>query len=118
MVINLMKTQSNARNLRSLRFLAPAMLAVVCGSATFNADAYATSRDDPRTVKVGYSDLNLTTRQGKSALMQRIHRAADSVCGAPGARDLRLAASYRNCVTSATNGALSQVKWPQAEAQR
>jgi UrcA family protein len=91
-----------------------ATMAVVCVAATFNAGAHAVALDDTRTVKVGYEDLNLTTRQGKQALIRRIQRAADLVCGAPDTRDLMREASYRNCVTNATNGALSHVKWPQS----
>jgi UrcA family protein len=64
-------------------------------------------------MKVGYSDLNLTTQQGKDALIRRIQSAADLVCGAPDLRE-RALTPYRNCVTNATNGALSQVKWPQS----
>jgi UrcA family protein len=88
-------------------------MAVVCVVATFTAGAHAVSLDDPPTVKVGYSDLNLTTPQGKGALIRRIHWAADLVCGAPDVRERALSTSYRNCVTNATNGAMSQVKWPQ-----
>jgi UrcA family protein len=91
-----------------------ATMVVVCVAATFNAGAHAVALDDTQTVKVGYGDLNLTTRQGKQALVRRIQRAADLVCGAPDALDLTREASYRNCVTNATNGALSQVKWPQS----
>jgi UrcA family protein len=89
------------------------MMAVMCVAATFNVSAHTVSIDDPRTVKVGYDDLNLTSQRGKDVLIRRIQRAADLVCGAPDARSLVMAASYRNCVTNATNGALSQVRWPQ-----
>jgi UrcA family protein len=88
-------------------------MAIVCVAATFNAGAHALAHDDTRTMRVGYDDLNLTTQRGKQALIRRIQRAADLVCGAPQSRDLVLSASYRNCVANATNGALSQVKWPQ-----
>jgi UrcA family protein len=89
-------------------------MAVMCVVATFAAGAHAVSFGDPPSMKVGYSDLNLTTRPGKDALLRRIQWAADLVCGAPGLRELAQSTSYRNCVTNATNGALSQVKWPQS----
>ena len=89
------------------------VMTVICVAAAFNVSAHAVALDDPRTVKVGYEDLNLTTQRGKEALIRRIQRAADSVCGSPDARSLVMAASYRNCVTNATHGALSQVRWPQ-----
>jgi UrcA family protein len=88
--------------------------AVVCVVAMFTAGAHAVSFGDPPAVKVGYNDLNLTTPQGKDALLRRIQRAADLVCGKPDARELALSTSYRNCVTNATNVALSQVRWPQS----
>jgi UrcA family protein len=90
------------------------MMAVMCVAATLNASAHAVVLDDPSTLKVNYGDLNLATQRGKDALVRRIQRAADVVCGAPNARELVLSASYRDCVTNATNGALSQVRWPQS----
>lgn len=89
-------------------------MAVVCVVATFTAGAHAVSLDDPPTVKVGYSDLNLTTQRGKDALIRRIQWAADLVCGTPDVRERTLSTAYHNCVTNATNGALSQVRWPQS----
>jgi UrcA family protein len=108
-----MKTDGNERKPRSLRLVAPAMLAVVCVSAAFDAGAHLAAPDDLPSVKVGYGDLNLTTRQGKDTLRRRIHRAADLVCGTPDARNLQLSMSYRSCMTNATNDALSQIRWPQ-----
>jgi UrcA family protein len=89
------------------------MMIVMCVAATFNVSAHAVSLDDPRSVKVGYDDLNLRTQRGKDALIRRIQQAADLVCSAPDGRNFEMMASYRNCVTNATNGALSQVRWPQ-----
>jgi UrcA family protein len=89
------------------------MMAVMCVAATLNVSAHAVSADDPRTVKVGYDDLNLTSQRGKDVLLRRIQQAADSVCAAPDVRNLVMAASYRNCVTNATSNALSQVRWPE-----
>jgi UrcA family protein len=89
-------------------------MVAVCAVATFTARAHAVSFEDPPSMKVGYSDLNLTTQRGKDALLRRIQWAADLVCGVPGARAPAQSASYRKCVTSATEGALSQVNWPRS----
>ena len=109
-----MKTQIYERRLRSRqRFKLPLAMAVMCAAAAFNASAHAVVLDDTPTMKVDYSDLNLTTPHGKDALVRRIQRAANHVCGAPDARLLVLSATYRDCVANATNGALSQIRWPQ-----
>jgi UrcA family protein len=108
-----MKTRMDERKLHSLqRFKVPLAIAAMCAAATFNASAHAVVTDDTAREKVDYSDLNLTTQRGKDALIRRIQRAADHVCGAPDARLLILSSAYRNCITNATNDALAQVRWP------
>jgi UrcA family protein len=91
------------------------LVAMGCVGVAVAAAASASiddSGDDRVSVKVGYGDLNLATRQGKDILKRRIRHAADVVCGEPDARELVMSAEYRNCITNATNRAWSQVRWP------
>ena len=72
------------------------------------------SDGQPRTVKVQYGDLNLTTRKGKEVLSRRIHQAVDLVCYQPDPRPLQMWSEYRKCMQNATDSAWSQIRWPEA----
>jgi UrcA family protein len=65
----------------------------------------------PRTVRVQYGDLNLSSQQGQKALSQRIHQAVDLVCFQPDPRALQLWSAYRKCMENATYSAWSQIRW-------
>jgi UrcA family protein len=110
--MNAYRQQSRMR--RPLQLLMLVAMGSVAAAAAAAADArIGDSGDDVVSVKVEYGDLNLTTQKGKDALERRIRHAADLVCGSPDARSLVMSAEYRACMTSATNTAWSQVKWPQ-----
>jgi UrcA family protein len=102
----------------SARPLQVATLVVLGSVAAVTVSAAGTPADNPNddrvTVKVGYADLNLVTQAGKDTLKRRIRRAAHLACGSPDARDPLVSTEYRHCMTSATNNAWSQVKWPQS----
>ena len=95
---------------RSIQLVAGIAIAVA-GSSANSVQAHI---DDvaARTLTVNVQDLNLSTAQGQKALRRRIRWAADIVCGAPDARELRLLAEYRTCVSDATDRALAQLKLP------
>ena len=50
---------------------------------------------------VRYADLNLDTAAGAKALYQRIHAAAEQVCGDVNARQMELAIAAQACVDQA-----------------
>jgi UrcA family protein len=89
--------------------LAGVTLASVAGARVVDTERETVS------IKVQYGDLNLATTEGKDVLKRRIRHAADVVCGEPDARDLVNSVVYKECMNNATNGAWSQVRWPQPQ---
>jgi UrcA family protein len=84
----------------------------VCLLAGAAAGAYAGTPDaDSASVKVAYSDTDLATEQGSSALYARIVAAARQVCGARevDGRDLAAMASARACQQQAIANAVQAV---------
>lgn len=72
------------------------------------APAAAANADAPRAITVGYSDLNLSTTQGRTALSFRVHSAARSVC-TTGSNDIASLAAETRCVRNAVKGAQSKM---------
>jgi UrcA family protein len=58
---------------------------------------------------VGFKDLNLNTDAGVQVLYQRIHGAADHVCGTVDGRDLQIARAHKACVAQAMADAVAAV---------
>jgi UrcA family protein len=81
--------------------------ALVLASTSF-AGAAATADDAP-SVRVTYSDLDLTRDAGVERLYSRLRRAADSVCGDTDIHDMRRAARQRACVAHALDAAVEAV---------
>ena len=72
--------------------------------------AQALAGDGSRSIKVGYSDLDLTTQAGADTLYHRIRGAARQVCGYDSSFwDQR---SFRNCFNSAVGNAVAKVNNP------
>lgn len=67
------------------------------------ADAFT-----PRSVKVGYADLNLASEAGQDRLDARIRRAAATVCGS-NATDLAATRAAAACRIAATADAEAQL---------
>ena len=63
----------------------------------------------PRSVRVRFSDLDLSKPDGVNALKARIRRAARQVCDEGGTRDLEASFRFNRCMTEATSQALSKV---------
>jgi UrcA family protein len=100
---------------RSSTWLA-ALAAISCSLGASQAFA-ANERDQVRSEKVSYADLNLSTPAGASTLYRRIQRAARSVCGA----DDRVGSilphlQWRKCYESAVADAVAKVNSPMLTA--
>lgn len=87
-----------------VRSLALASLVCLLGSSHGWAGA-------PRSTKVSYADLNLSTGEGASTLLHRIRRAAKDVCGDHGPSLVEVA-DWQVCVISATDDAVRSVHSP------
>jgi len=99
--------------IRSFR-LAPALVAAACLlplAATSSARA-SSETDRLASVAVNYSDLNLATQEGASALYRRIVAAARVVCPNPDIRDLGAVAATRACREQAVAHAVETVRNP------
>lgn len=91
--------------------LAAATLAAGVGSAGASAAA------DRQTVSttVRYGDLNLANAEGAKAMLTRIKHAARQVCQ-PAPEFALDYADWRNCVSKATDGAVSSLNAPMVTA--
>jgi UrcA family protein len=61
------------------------------------------------TKAVSYADLNLSSDAGVQVLYNRIHRAANEVCGNTEAHDLRGVRAHETCVQRAVSEAVASV---------
>lgn len=61
------------------------------------------------TVKVGYTDLDLSSAAGLKALQHRVNAAVDRVCGSADNRDLSAMAQMTSCRKTATAGTNRQI---------
>ena len=91
----------------SLLIAALAVAACVAGTA----QAQDATNTQTHQLKVRYSDLNVSTVDGATALYHRIQGAARFVCGQEG-RSLEEQMQWRSCVRSAVEGAVSAVDSP------
>ena len=94
-----MNTQiKNAKNtLVAVAAMSAAMLVGVVHAAEVPAQA------------VSYQDLNLSTEAGAKVLYQRIHGAANEVCGNLEVRDLPGVRAHQACVEKAVSDAIAAV---------
>jgi UrcA family protein len=91
--------------------LIPIMVMGVIAGAAIAQSATQTATGGVAKVFVG--DLDLTSSAGADAALQRIAKAANSVCGyRPLPFDLDGGAEYRKCVKSAVDGAVGQLHAP------
>jgi UrcA family protein len=92
---------------------AVAAVLIVAAPRAAHADSLATP-----SVKVDYSDLNLTSDQGSRALYSRIVYAARAVCvtGDGSIRNLHQYAIERSCVDAAVANAVRDVHSPKLAA--
>jgi UrcA family protein len=62
-----------------------------------------------QTRAVAYSDINLNTEAGVKVLYQRIHGAANQVCGDVEVRDLPSVRAHQACIEKAVSDAVAAV---------
>ena len=88
-----------------------ALIALVAASLGAPAALAAPSADDVVQVRVSYADLDVATHAGSRALMQRIAKAAGSVCG--GGPDSLIhddRVRFERCRTEAFGRAVQQLR--------
>ena len=90
----------------------PLTLAVIL-SLIGAAQALAT---EPASVKVSFSDLDLSTQSGAHTLYRRIAQAAEQVCGFEG-RGLTEQAVWNSCYKGAIGDAVTKVNSPLLTAE-
>ncbi len=98
-----------------------ALAAFAVLGATAGAHAAAGSQpsrdDDVVRVKVKYGDLDLAGQAGANAMLRRIHRAANEVCGdRPNGASLDEMQLYGTCVASAVDRAVASLGSPMVSA--
>jgi UrcA family protein len=76
------------------------------GVSLLGASSSPAAQNDVPQVAVGYSDLDLTTRDGIAVLHRRIVNAARQVCPAPKNSDLQLKTLARECRAQAIDAAV------------
>ena len=89
----------------SFRSLALVAVLSLLGSAQVLAD------DGVRSIKVGYSDLDLNTQAGAASLYSRIRGAARQVCGYEGST-FTDKAIWKGCFNGAVGDAVAKVNNP------
>jgi UrcA family protein len=73
---------------------------------------YAASPPDVHFAEVHFSDLDLTRSEGASALYERLHAAAKSVCASLDARDVASQMRFKDCVQTAIGSAVVKIDRP------
>ena len=88
-------------------------LACLAAFAVSGAALAATASDSAPSVRVRYSDLNLSTEEGANTLYQRITIAAHQVCSNQYTRDLDFVTASQRCESQAVARAVSGIHSPQ-----
>ena len=83
------------KELRMTRFTSLALAAAVLAGALAPIAAPARSEN---AVRVSYSDLDLSSSDGRAVLTRHLRRAADTLCGAGKIRDLAVLTACRTDV--------------------
>jgi UrcA family protein len=108
------------RTVHRLHFPPGVMLVIAAALAAtaFPAvPARAGSDSDSPGVVVRFDDLNLDRTPGVVRLYQRLHAAAQEVCGPPTPANSRIVASdWRQCVAAAVDRAVRQIDRPAVTA--
>ncbi len=83
----------------------------------FTAAAQAAPNDDVVSVKIETVGLNLGSQAGALIALNRIRQVADEMCGRrPDPRDLGALATYRTCLKTTVDNAVSSVNAPVLQA--
>ena len=94
-------------------FAVVALGALASATASSAATIRVTDTGNARVATVRYADLDLASRDGAHALIQRVRQAADAVCGgAPSLASLNDQDRYQACVGRTVDGAVQQLNSP------
>lgn len=100
--------------MKSFRFRVPlaatvlALAATIAGAQTAAAEQAGSIRET-RSLRIGFSDLDLREPRAVAVLYERLQRAARAVCGRPDIRDLARRDDWQRCRTDALDAAVAQV---------
>lgn len=94
------------------RIVTPAIMAL-----TFSVSVHPAFAEE-KTVRVGYSDLDLSSDIAAAQLEGRIRAALRKVCGDPEHRNIKIAQSRQECRESARRSAYGQLADLSDEDQR
>lgn len=93
-------------------------LILTAALAALATAAAAQTAPDYRSTVIRYSDLDLSRPAGANAMISRIRRAADVVCGHRGStRGVRETALYQDCVSKTMAATVKQVNAPLVSAR-
>jgi UrcA family protein len=84
-------------------------IATLAAGLAVNQASAASSDDEPKSVVVRYSDLDLSQPQGARTLYTRIQLASRVACGDVGAKDLAHIGQFHKCVDQAVTKAVEAV---------
>jgi UrcA family protein len=83
----------------------------------FAAAAHAAPDADTVSVKVRTAGLNLASDPGARIALNRVHQAADKICGGrPDSRALGELATYRACLKTTVDSAVASTNAPTLQA--
>jgi UrcA family protein len=94
-------------------------LIALAATAALGFVSTAQAADDSSTVsvRVSYSDLNLSSPDGAKAVLRRITQAAKGICGAePSSADLGGRWAYSRCVKQIVDHAVTSLDQPMVTA--
>jgi UrcA family protein len=86
-----------------------AILAAGLGGLLLASSAFAATVSDAPSVRVSYSELDLTRDAGIERLYARLRHAAAEVCGSADIRDLGALARQESCARQALDRAVEDV---------
>ncbi|HUO95254.1 MAG TPA: UrcA family protein [Steroidobacteraceae bacterium] len=86
-----------------------AIFAAGLGGLLLTSASFAATTPSAPTVRVSYSDLDLTKDAGVERLYARLQNAAARVCRSLESRDLAIGRAHQQCVSTALDRAVEDV---------
>ena len=86
-----------------------AIIAAGLGGCLLAASAFAAAATDARSVRVSFSELDLSNAAGVERLYSRLKSAAGAVCGSADIRDLAALGRQQSCAQQALDRAVEGV---------
>lgn len=101
----------------SLRLSLAAALGLAFIAATAQADQVQRADGEVVAVRIQTAEFNLNSDAGAQALLQRIHLAAEQICGAaPLFTDLARVHNHNRCVMASVDEAVTRLGAPRVSA--